>query len=357
MRNIFKNIISRKKPSKPNLTRGYFENLIQQDGQIRISGWMLCPTKKLDFFVLYINQKKVGSVPVTERQDVAKALPLMPFAINSGFFFSIPWHQEINNEMVDIRVAGTAEGKEVSHMETWYRSDLYTCLPTPPSHLMKRVAANDNPNFYLITGLQTYREYWTTLCKYKDPLSINSMLDWGCGCGRVVGFFLKFSNIRNICGCDIDTEAVQWCRDSLKPAEFSAIPLYPPTAYLDNTFDLIISFSIFTHLSREVQFAWLQEMRRILAPGGLFLTSVHGEFASWFCFSDNAEKILKNGIYEQVDNSLDGIAPAGYYKGVFQKKEYTLKEWSRYFEIIEYGEGKANYYQDLVVMKKHLDTR
>ena len=98
-------------------------------------------------------------------------------------------------------------------------------------------------------------------------------------------------------------------------------------------------------------------MRRVLSPGGLFLTSVHGEFATRFCFFEDAENILKNGIYEQLDDRLDGIAPEGYYRGVFQKKKYTLKEWSPYFEILEYGEGKANYYQDLVVMRKHLGTR
>lgn len=357
MKNIFQSHISRKKPPEFNLTRGYFENLTQQEGRIIVSGWMLCLTDKLDSFELSINGKKVGSVPFEERKDVAKVFPFIPFVTNSGFRFSIPWQDKTDDHMIDIRVVGIAKGRAVAQMETWYRSDLYTCLPTPPLHLIKRVAAHDSPTLYLVTGLQTYGAYWNTICKYKNPLSIASMLDWGCGCGRVIGFFLKFSNIHHICGCDIDAEAIQWCGDYLKPAEFSTISPYPPTAYADNSFDLIISFSIFTHLSREVQFAWLQEMKRILSPGGLFLTSVHGEFATWFCFPEDAENILKNGIYELVvDNGLDGIAPEGYYRAVYQTKEYTLKEWSPYFEILEYGEGKANYYQDLVVMKKNVGT-
>jgi SAM-dependent methyltransferase len=354
MGNIFKNLFKKKSPEL-NLTRGYFEELTQQDGQLLVSGWMLCLTKKIDSFALYINKKKVESVPVTKREDVAKVYPFIPFVVNSGFRFSIPWHYETkDNDMVDIRVAGLVEGREVAHMETWYRSDLYTCLPTPPPHLIERVAAHNSPFVYLVTGLQSYREYWSTICKHKDPLSIDSMLDWGCGCGRVSGFFLKFSNIPHIHGCDVDGEAIQWCSDNLKPAEFSVIRFYPPTAYADKAFDLIISFSIFTHLTREVQFAWLKEMHRILSPGGLFLTSVHGEFATSFSFPGDVENILKNGIYEHADNRLDGIAPEGYYKGTFQKKEYTLKEWSPYFEILEYGEGEALYYQDLVVMKKRL---
>ena len=337
------------------MTRGYFENLMQQDGRILVSGWMLCPTEKIESFELYINQKKVESVPVTEREDVARVYPFIPFIINTGFRFSIPWQYETNDKnMVEIRVAGIGEGREVASMETWYRSDLYTCLPTPPPHLIERVAAHNSTALYLVTGLQTYREYWSTICKHKSALSIDSMLDWGCGCGRVIGFFLKFSNIHKIYGCDIDAEAIGWCRDNLKSAEFSVIPPYPPTAYADNAFDLIISFSVLTHLSREVQFAWLQEVHRILSPGGLFLTSVHGEFAASFIYPGEVEKILKNGIYDHADNRLDGIAPEGYYKGTFQTKEYTLKEWSPYFEIVEYGEGKALYFHDLVVMKKRL---
>ena len=50
--------------------------------------------------------------------------------------------------------------------------------------------------------------------------------------------------------------------------------------------------------------------------------------------------------------ALDGIAPEGYYRGVFQTREYTIQEWSKYFEILEYIERGVANYQDLVVMRR-----
>ena len=350
---MIKNLISRKKA--PELARGFFERLEYQDGKFTISGWMLLPERHFDSITIYINRSKVGDGAIIEREDVAKALPLISHAKNSGFSFSLHRRPETMSGILDIRAMGVSKGREIAKMETWYRTDLYSCLPTPPPHLISRVSSHKSPSLYLITGIKCYREFWTTVHKYADTRSIKSMLDWGCGCGRIIGFFSKFSGIPRICGCDIDAEAIAWCQGNRRPAEFSAISPYPPTSYADSTFDLIISYSVFTHLSREVQFSWLKEMQRILTPGGLFLATVHGEFATAFNFpGKKAKHVLKDGIYEVEveDGTLDGIAPEGYYRGVFQKKEYTLREWSRYFEILEYKERGANNFQDLVVMRR-----
>jgi hypothetical protein len=42
-------------------------------------------------------------------------------------------------------------------------------------------------------------------------------------------------------------------------------------------FDIVTSWSVLTHLRRDVQLDWLKEMSRIIAPGGLFSASVSGE--------------------------------------------------------------------------------
>jgi len=51
------------------------------------------------------------------------------------------------------------------------------------------------------------------------------------------------------------------------------------------------------------------------------------------------------------DRALGGIAPDGYYRGTFQTGAYSLGEWSRYFEIVEFVEGSLAH-QDLVVMRR-----
>jgi hypothetical protein len=60
-----------------------------------------------------------------------------------------------------------------------------------------------------------------------------------------------------------------------------------------------------------------------------------------------------NGIFDgPPDRALDGIAPAGYYKKVYQSRDYTVKEWGKYFEILSYIERGLNAHQDLVVMRR-----
>jgi hypothetical protein len=94
-------------------------------------------------------------------------------------------------------------------------------------------------------------------------------------------------------------------------------------------------------------------MRRIIAPGGLFLASTHGEFAASFTFPKASQKIPLDGISDTMtDSKLNGVAPENYYRTVFQTREYTLREFSKYFEILEYIERGVANFQDLIVMRR-----
>jgi SAM-dependent methyltransferase len=218
---------------------------------------------------------------------------------------------------------------------------------------MKRVANTESELFYRASSLKSFRDYWEQACKYADVAKISTILDWGCGCGRLIGCFLKLTEISGIYGCDIDAEAIEWCKGQYSQVNFTTILPHPPTQYPDNVFDLAIGNSVFTHLTRDIQIAWLGELMRIMKPGGLFLASVHGEFATYFSFPNSAKIILKNGIYDDSkDHNLDDIAPPGYYRGTFQSMEYTRKIFGRYFEILKYVERGATNYQDLVIMRK-----
>lgn len=78
-----------------------------------------------------------------------------------------------------------------------------------------------------------------------------------------------------------------------------------------------------------------------LSPGGLLLATVHGEFAALFTFSDRAPRNPLGRIAERLglrpiipgdiidstrDHALDGVAPSEYYRGVYQTRNYTVRE-------------------------------
>ncbi|MGY1688890.1 class I SAM-dependent methyltransferase [Geodermatophilus sp. SYSU D01105] len=54
---------------------------------------------------------------------------------------------------------------------------------------------------------------------------------------------------------------------------------WPPLPFDDGRFDLVLGYSVFTHLPVDHQDAWLAELRRVTRPGGLLLLTVHGRSA------------------------------------------------------------------------------
>ncbi len=168
------------------------------------------------------------------------------------------------------------------------------------------------------------------------------------------GFFLKYTDIPQIQGCDIDAEAIAWAQKNFPRGIFSAIPFHPPTQYKANQFDLIISFSVLTHLDRENQNDWLDEMQRIAKPGGLFIATVHGIKAAQVILSKSDVEVLRReGIHDsRRDNVLEGVAPKDYYRASFQTQDYIRRHWNRYFDLIDVIEQGASNYHDIVIMRK-----
>jgi hypothetical protein len=116
-------------------------------------------------------------------------------------------------------------------------------------------------------------------------------------------------------------------------------------------FDLVLARSVFTHLTREAQDAWLTEIKRIITPGALFLASTHGESAALSVPGVSVHMVEESIFDKMQDPILDGVVPAGYYRATFQSREYTIREWSKHFDIIDYIERGIGNHQDLVVMR------
>jgi len=203
-----------------------------------------------------------------------------------------------------------------------------------------------------VGGLKSVGDFCEPLARHGDIGKVRRMLDWGCGCGRMSMHFLAAEDCPEYCGCDIDPDAIHWAQTHLAGGSFSVLGPMPPAPYPADHFDLIVSFSVFTHLTRDVQHAWLAEMRRILVPGGIFLATVHGRMAYAYTCGNLATTFPPEGIVDSaLDLTLDGIAPKGYYRGTFQSRDYTQREFGKHFKVLEYIEQGAGM-QDLVVLQK-----
>jgi SAM-dependent methyltransferase len=149
-------------------------------------------------------------------------------------------------------------------------------LPLPPRRLMVRVAGTPDESWFLRSGRISADTVREAAARHGRPLeSLGSLLDFGCGCGRVTRWWYELD--AEVHGSDVDARAVAWCEANLGFGQFAVNGLAPPLRYGDSAFDLVYAFSVLTHLTEELQRPWLDELRRVLRPGGLVVVSTHGE--------------------------------------------------------------------------------
>ncbi len=144
----------------------------------------------------------------------------------------------------------------------------------------------------LVGNLFVSDAWYLVLSRFLRENSI--VLDVGCGCGRMARTLVYHPYIKQYIGFDVIRENIDWCERSIVPLskgrfEFHYLDVcsraYNPAGKLKGTdvvfpaVDGAISFafagSVFTHLLREDAKHYLREVRRALAPDGIFLPSIH----------------------------------------------------------------------------------
>jgi SAM-dependent methyltransferase len=172
------------------------------------------------------------------------------------------------------------------------------------------------------------------------PLStFESVLDLGCGCGRVLRWFQEEARTTRFHGSDISGSAIEWNRRHMPFARFDVNGKEPPLAHPDGSFDLVIAVSVVTHLSEELQLAWLAELKRVLRPGGLLLMTVLGD--------DSSEQRL-------TGRDLEAYRAKG--QDAFHSRAYVERVWSRFLPLRAYLRNGPMYVQDLVVLEKPVES-
>ncbi len=149
-------------------------------------------------------------------------------------------------------------------------------MPLPPPFLVYKVSSKFDLRRHLESGPQSIELIEKAIAPAGLSLEqFTSILDWGCGCGRVVRHLAKRFDAE-VHGCDYNPQLIRWCQKALPCAEFKVCGLAPPLPYPDQSFDFLYAISVLTHIPVDLQIPWLAELRRVLKPGGHALVSVHG---------------------------------------------------------------------------------
>ena len=112
-------------------------------------------------------------------------------------------------------------------------------------------------------------------CYTGSGLDGKTILDYGCGYGRLMLMLYKYTAPDQIYGCDPWTESLRHCVETGVKAHLSLIEYVPSKpAYPTGLFDVGYSFSVFTHLSERTCKAVLDSVLPSIKPGGIFTVTI-----------------------------------------------------------------------------------
>jgi hypothetical protein len=182
-----------------------------------------------------------------------------------------------------------------------------------------------------------------------------AVLDWGVGCGRMARH-LPQPLMGRFAGVDVDPVNVEWCEQNIPFGEYFVIDPHGRIPAQDGWFDLVYSYSVFTHLSEEDQDHWLQELARVTK--GVIVVSVHGLYAaahmaSWAHLPEVVGPWLQHGFQDAgIPNpDISDVVDSDYYRDVAHTPAYIRDRWSQYVDVLDIIPGGIGADHDAVVCR------
>jgi len=206
--------------------------------------------------------------------------------------------------------------------------------PVPPEELIRRsgwTPGSDVVARYRSDGVAIKE----TLVALVDLPRRARVLDFGCGVGKVSQHFAGERERFELFGVDIDAASIDWLAAHHSYGTFLRVEETPGLPWPDGHFDLIYAVSVFTHLS-DLWAGWLLELRRVLAPDGLFVATVLGE---------SMIEGERGGAWSEDEIGMNVLRRGQDWAGggptVFLSHWWIREHWGRAFEIVEIREGRG----------------
>jgi SAM-dependent methyltransferase len=228
-------------------------------------------------------------------------------------------------------------------MEKFSPAALIPGVKAPPPELRYRVHGSPDIRSFIAVGQQAAKEIYAIAGDHP----ITNVLDFGCGCGRVIAFLHERRKATYI-GVDVDQDVVKWSQDNIAFASFVKGSENPPLPFSDGQFNFIYSVSVFTHLDEIHSQRWAVELSRILAPGGLLLITTHGK-SLWPKLPESSGKGF---LFGKTTRSVwFGANQCEWYGTTFMTVEYAAKLFHTLKLLRHIEKGIANH-QDVLTFTK-----
>jgi SAM-dependent methyltransferase len=214
-------------------------------------------------------------------------------------------------------------------------------IPLPPEGLMWSVGGADIENF-LVVG-----DAWAQLVSLYTKLHCR-VLDVGCGCGKTARFLSTNRYIQHYLGFDVIPENIQWCRTFIQGGEPDRFSFYhydlysreynpngqlsPETLQFpcgDQTIDVVVAASLFTHLLEQDARHYLCEMNRVMSRDGKAIVSIHTNTATEEGFQGTEARIDTDPDYFLSICSDSGLELAERVGDVCGQEVFVLRRSDR----------------------------
>jgi SAM-dependent methyltransferase len=185
------------------------------------------------------------------------------------------------------------------------------------------------------------------------------VLDFGCSAGRMLRWLAPFEKNRELWGVDIGSGPIHWATMHLSPPlRFATTTTAPHLPFEQDSFDLIYSGSVFSHIT-DLADAWLLELRRILRPGGWMYLTVHDKNSMRLLLDVHQTKLARwlrreNDAHHFSSENFSKLVLSQTPKGAqtFYDIDFLRRVWGQHLEIVNVHPEAYGYQTALVLRKR-----
>jgi SAM-dependent methyltransferase len=233
--------------------------------------------------------------------------------------------------------------------------------PAPPDLLAQTSVLHEHdlpaaadPDVYFAGGYLGSLTHLTTVERFGFDLhAATAVLDFGCGAAKNTRLLRGVDGLR-VVGTDVNAAQIEWARKHIPGLELHVNDPEPPLRFAeDESFDLVTAASVFTHIRIDLQRPWLEEIRRILRPGGYFLCTVAGAHHIRIQLSPELRRQLDREGDVTLNADDPGVSHATKAAGswdVFQTRKEVGRSFGSVFEVLSYSASDSG--QDVLVLRR-----
>jgi hypothetical protein len=255
---------------------------------------------------------------------------------------------------------------------------VHTAPPNPPAAIQAAFVGSSYLTAYAeAASFVRVADEWLERHR-KHPLAdADRVIDFGAGWGRISRLLLAHVQPTSLFALDVDVHMTALVGATLPGVNVLTVQPNPPTVLADGVADVVLSFSVFSHLSRDAHGSWAREFGRLCRRGAMvFLTLLDAGFfaqvrtakeavergdddpfgiALAACFRDivDAQRRYERGEHVFAAVGGGGVRSADYYGWAAAPPGYVEKAWgSAGFDIVEWVPSGILFPQAMVALVK-----